>query len=242
VEAVINLFGQTELAPVLSATRPADSRADQLTTVGRPLPQVDCKIVSPATGEVVPIEEEGEICARGYQQFIGYLPDAEATAATIDRDGFVHTGDLGSMDERGYLKVTGRLKELIIRGGENIAPVQVELVIAAYPLVETAVVVGLPDEQWGEVIACVLQLKCGSAGRPRGSAHRLRAGADVALQGAGPVVSRRRRPSAHTDREDPKIPGQGPDRESACPRSEGTDGFVGHLTARTPITAAFRGR
>jgi fatty-acyl-CoA synthase/long-chain acyl-CoA synthetase len=155
---VINLFGQTELAPVLSATRPADSRADQLTTVGRPLPQVDCKIVNPVTGQVVPVAQEGEICARGYQQFIEYLHDAEATAASVDGDGFVHTGDLGSMDERGYLKVTGRLKELIIRGGENIAPVQVELVIASCPLVETAIVVGLPDEQWGEVVACVLQL------------------------------------------------------------------------------------
>jgi fatty-acyl-CoA synthase len=155
---VINLFGQTELAPVLSATRPADSRADQLTTVGRPLPQVDCKIVSPATGAVLPIGEEGEICARGYQQFIEYLHDADATAATVDREGFVHTGDLGSIDERGYLKVTGRLRELIIRGGENIAPVQVESVIADYPLVEAATVVGIPDERWGEVVACVLQL------------------------------------------------------------------------------------
>jgi fatty-acyl-CoA synthase/long-chain acyl-CoA synthetase len=155
---VINLFGQTELAPVLSATRPADSRADQLTTVGRPLPRVDCKIVSPATGEVLPVGEEGEICARGYQQFIEYLHDAEATAATVDRDGFVHTGDLGSIDGRGYLTVTGRLKELIIRGGENISPVQVESVIADYPLVEAATVVGIPDERWGEVVACVLQL------------------------------------------------------------------------------------
>jgi fatty-acyl-CoA synthase/long-chain acyl-CoA synthetase len=155
---VINLFGQTELAPVLTATRPDDSREDQLTTVGRPLPQVDCKVVSPATGEVAPLGEEGEICARGYQQLIEYLHDPQATAATVDADGFVHTGDLGSMDARGYLTVTGRLKELIIRGGENIAPAAVESVIAGHPLVEVATVVGLPDKQWGEVVACVLRL------------------------------------------------------------------------------------
>ena len=155
---VINLFGQTELAPVLTATRLADSREDQLTTVGRPLPQVDCKVVNPATGEIAPLGGEGEICARGYQQLVAYLHDPQATAATIDADGFVHTGDLGSMDERGYLKVTGRLKELIIRGGENIAPAAVESVIAGHPLVGEATVVGLPDAQWGEVVACVLRL------------------------------------------------------------------------------------
>ena len=155
---VINLFGQTELAPVLTATRPADSREDQLTTVGHPLPQVDCKVVNPATGEIAALGEEGEICARGYQQLVEYLHDPQATAAAIDADGFVHTGDLGSMDERGYLKVTGRLKELIIRGGENIAPAAVEAVIAGHPLVVAATVVGLPDEQWGEVVACVLRL------------------------------------------------------------------------------------
>jgi fatty-acyl-CoA synthase len=154
---VLNMFGQTELAPVLAATRPADSREDQLTTVGRPLPQVDCKVVNPVTGEIAPLGEEGEICARGYQQLIEYLHDPEATAATLDADGFVHTGDLGSMDERGYLKVTGRLKELIIRGGENIAPAAVESVIAGHPLVGAATVVGLPDQQWGEVVACVLR-------------------------------------------------------------------------------------
>jgi fatty-acyl-CoA synthase len=155
---VLNLFGQTELAPVLTATRPADSRVDQLTTVGHPLPQVDCKVVNPETGEIAALGDEGEICARGYQQLVEYLHDPQATAAAIDADGFVHTGDLGSMDERGYLKVTGRLKELIIRGGENIAPAAVESVIADHPLVDAATVVGLPDEQWGEVVACVLRL------------------------------------------------------------------------------------
>lgn len=158
---VVNLFGQTELAPVLTATRPSDRDEDQLSTVGRPLPQVDCKVVNAVTGEIVPPGTEGEICARGYQQLVEYLHDPAATAAAIDADGFVHTGDLGTMDERGYLTVTGRLKELIIRGGENIAPAAVESVIAGHPLVAEAAVVGLPDERWGEVVACVLRLAAG---------------------------------------------------------------------------------
>jgi len=153
---VINLFGQTELAPVLSATRPDDAREDLLTTVGRPLPQVDCKVVDPQTGEVVPVGVDGEICARGYQQLLEYLHDPQATAATVDAQGYVHTGDLGRMDARGYLTVTGRLKELIIRGGENIAPVAIEEALLDHPLVQAASVVGLPDERWGEIVAAVI--------------------------------------------------------------------------------------
>ncbi|HEY5856473.1 MAG TPA: class I adenylate-forming enzyme family protein [Aldersonia sp.] len=156
---VINLFGQTELAPVLSATRPGDSRDDQLHTVGHPLAQVDCKIVDPKNGEVIPIGQVGEICARGYQQLIEYLHDPDATASTVDADGFVLTGDLGTMDERGYLTVTGRLKEMIIRGGENIAPVAVENVVGEHELVESVTVIGLPDKQWGEIVAAVLTLE-----------------------------------------------------------------------------------
>jgi fatty-acyl-CoA synthase/long-chain acyl-CoA synthetase len=152
---VINLFGQTELAPVLSSTRPGDTRADRSMTVGRPLPHVECKIVD-AGGRVVPSGEVGEICARGYQQFVEYLHDPHATAAAVDADGFVRTGDLGAMDERGYLTVTGRLKDLIIRGGENISPAEVETLIAAHDAVEQAVVVGLPDPRLGEIVAAVI--------------------------------------------------------------------------------------
>jgi fatty-acyl-CoA synthase len=157
--SVINLFGQTELSPVLSATRPGDTRADQLGTVGHPLPQVDVRIVDPVTGRVQPFGVAGEICARGYQQLVEYLHDPEATAAAVDADGFVHTGDLGSMDERGYLTLTGRLKELIIRGGENIAPAEIESCLAAHPSVVEACVVGLPDERMGEVVAAFVRLR-----------------------------------------------------------------------------------
>lgn len=159
---VLNLFGQTELAPVLSMTRPGDSREQRLTTVGRPLPQVDCKIVDRATGAVLAVGEPGEICARGYQQFVGYLHDPEATAAAVDEDGFVHTGDLGTMDEAGYLTVTGRLKDIIIRGGENIAPAEVEQQLADHEAVAELAVVGVPDDRWGEAVAAVFR----AAGEP----------------------------------------------------------------------------
>ena len=156
--SVINLFGQTELAPVLSATRPTDSRKDQLSTVGLPLPRVECKIVDPATNEILAVDEVGEICARGYQQFLGYLDDADATGRAVDAEGFVHTGDLGTMDARGYLTVTGRLKELIIRGGENISPTEIEGVIVGHGAVLDACVVGLPSERWGESVAVAIRV------------------------------------------------------------------------------------
>lgn len=157
--SVLNAFGQTELAPVLSITRPTDARSDRLTTVGRPLPRVECKIVDPASGETMAVNQPGEICARGYQQFVEYLHDPEATARAVDRDGFLHTGDLGMLDERGYLLVTGRLKDLIIRGGENIAPAEIETVLVGHDAVDEAVVVGLADDRWGEIVAAVLRLR-----------------------------------------------------------------------------------
>jgi fatty-acyl-CoA synthase/long-chain acyl-CoA synthetase len=157
--SVINLFGQTELAPVLTATRPGDARDDQLGTVGHPLPQVDVKIVDPATGEVVDLDEPGEICARGYQQMIEYLHDPEATAAAVDEEGFVHTGDLGAMDSRGYIRLTGRLKELIIRKGENIAPAEIESCLAAHELVVDAAAVGIPDDETGEQVVAVVRVR-----------------------------------------------------------------------------------
>jgi fatty-acyl-CoA synthase len=161
--AVHNLFGQTELSPVLSLTRRDDTRDDLATTVGRPLPRTGARVVDPATGEVVPLGTEGEICARGYLQLLRYHDDPDATASTVDPEGWVHTGDLGTMDERGFLTVTGRLKELIIRGGENIAPAEIEIALASHPAVRSAAVVGLPDEHWGEVVAAAVVLREGAA-------------------------------------------------------------------------------
>jgi fatty-acyl-CoA synthase/long-chain acyl-CoA synthetase len=154
--SVINVFGQTELAPVLTSTRPDDPRREHLHTVGRPLPQVDCAILDPASGTVQPLGLPGEICARGYQQLICYLDDPKATAATVDADGFVHTGDLGSMDAAGYITLTGRLKELIIRGGENIAPVEIEACLLDHPEVAEAAVIGVADERLGERVVAII--------------------------------------------------------------------------------------
>ncbi|TCK24538.1 class I adenylate-forming enzyme family protein [Pseudonocardia endophytica] len=154
---VHNLYGQTELSPVLCLTRRTDSHADLTTSVGRPLPHTDARVVDPATREVVALGEVGEVCARGYNQMIHYVDDPEATAAGVDRDGFLHTGDLGSMDERGMITLTGRLKELIIRGGENVSPAEVEIALAAHPAVAESAVLGLPDEQWGEIVAAAVR-------------------------------------------------------------------------------------
>lgn len=157
--SVHNLFGQTELAPVLCMTRRGDSHDDLVRTVGRPLPQVECKIIDPATGSTQPVGVAGEICARGYQQLMEYLHDPAKTAETVDADGWVHTGDLGSMDERGFITITGRLKDLIIRGGENIAPAEIESCLLEHDAVLDAVVIGVPDNRWGEAVGAVVRLR-----------------------------------------------------------------------------------
>jgi len=126
------------------------------------LPGVECKIVDPESGDTVSIGEPGEICARGYQQFLEYLHDPDATARAVDAEGFVHTGDLGMLDERGYLHVTGRLKDLIIRGGENISPTEIETTLVGHDDILDAAVVGLPDDRWGEIVAAVIRVRDGS--------------------------------------------------------------------------------
>ncbi|MGW4125323.1 class I adenylate-forming enzyme family protein [Nocardia sp. NPDC004711] len=156
---VHNLFGQTELAPVITLTRRSDTLADQLGTVGRPIPQVEVKIAGSNGSGVAPLGVIGEICARGYQQMIEYYRDPTATEAAVDAEGWVHTGDLGSMDSRGYVTVTGRLKDMIISGGENIAPAEVESRLIEHDSVQQAAVVGLPHEKWGETVAAVLVVR-----------------------------------------------------------------------------------
>ncbi|MEU0383178.1 class I adenylate-forming enzyme family protein [Streptomyces chartreusis] len=150
------LFGQTELSPALTQTGPDDSTHDKLHTAGRPLWQVEVKITGPADADPLPVGEPGEICARGYQVMLGYHNLPEATAETIDRDGWLHTGDLGVMDERGYVTVTGRLKDMIIRGGENIYPAEIEAALSSHPRVRQAAVLGLSDPAWGEQVAAVI--------------------------------------------------------------------------------------
>jgi fatty-acyl-CoA synthase len=155
------LFGQTETHGVISQTRVTDAPEDQAGTVGQPLPQLEVKIADPLTGEPAPIGEQGEICCRGYQNMIGYYGLPDETAATIDDDGWLHLGDVGEMDERGYLKITGRTKDMIIRGGLNLYPAEIEGALTDHPAIETAAVIGVPDERWGEQVGAVLRLRPG---------------------------------------------------------------------------------
>ena len=126
-------FAQTEASPSITQTRPDDSPDDRAETLGRPHPHVEVAIADPATGERLPAGTVGEILTRGYHVMHGYFDDPAATRAAIDADGWLHTGDLGSADERGYYRIEGRLKEMIIRGGENIYPREIEHVLYAHP-------------------------------------------------------------------------------------------------------------
>jgi fatty-acyl-CoA synthase len=149
-------YGQTEASCSITAARAGDAAADRAETLGRPLPQTEVKITDVRTGQPVPPGTTGEICTRGYLVMQGYLDDLSGTAAAIDRDGWLHTGDLGSMDSRGYCRIEGRIKDMIIRGGENIYPREIEAVLLSHPAVTAAVVVGIPDRFWGEVVGAAI--------------------------------------------------------------------------------------
>jgi fatty-acyl-CoA synthase len=155
------VYGTTECSPLITQTRFADSPEDKATTIGQPIPQAEVKIVEPLSGATLGIGEVGELCARGFMVMTGYYGNAEATAAAIDEGGWYHTGDLASMDERGYCRIEGRLKDMIIRGGENIYPREIEDVLFTHPAVADAAVVGLPDDKWGEQVAAVVRLAAG---------------------------------------------------------------------------------
>lgn len=150
-------FGQTESSPYLTHTLASDPHPQWAETIGRPLPQTEIKIVDPESGAVQPIGISGEICARGYCIMAGYHDAIEATNATIDADGWLHTGDVGSMDEHGYFRVLGRLRDMIIRGGENVYPREIEDVLITHPGVADAAVVGIPDADWGETVAACIR-------------------------------------------------------------------------------------
>ncbi|GLZ15793.1 AMP-binding protein [Actinomadura sp. NBRC 104425] len=166
------LFGQTEMHGVISQTLLTDTPEDQSETVGRPLPHLEVKIADTVTGEVLPLGRDGEICCRGYQNMLEYYKMPEATSATIDAEGWLHMGDLGNMDERGFIRVVGRLKDMIIRGGLNIYPREIEEFLQTHPAVGEVAVVGVPDEKWGEQIAAVVRL---APGAERPTAEEMRA-------------------------------------------------------------------
>jgi fatty-acyl-CoA synthase len=151
------VFGTTECSPLVTQTRLDDVPSDRASTLGQPFPQTEIMVCDPASGEPVPVEQVGELCARGYMVMAGYNQQPEATAAAIDLAGWYHTGDLASMDERGYLRIEGRLKDMIIRGGENIYPREIEELLFAHPDVAEVAVCGEPDERWGEVVAAFVR-------------------------------------------------------------------------------------
>ena len=150
-------FAQTESSCSITMTRPSDAPADRAETLGRPLPQTEVRIADLATGATVAPGVTGEICTRGYLVMQGYLDDPAATRAAIDSDGWLQTGDVGSMDERGYCRIEGRIKEMIIRGGENIYPREIEAVLLSHPGVAEAAVIGVADRFWGEEVAAVIR-------------------------------------------------------------------------------------
>jgi fatty-acyl-CoA synthase len=154
-------FGQTEASPYLTHTLPDDPHPDWVSTVGRPLPRTEIKIVDPETGAVVERGEIGEICARGYSIMKDYFDNPEATLSTIDSEGWLHTGDLGSLDEYGYCRAQGRVKDMIIRGGENIYPREIEDILHTQPAILDASIVGITDREWGEVPVAFVQIKAG---------------------------------------------------------------------------------
>ena len=155
------VYGQTEASPGCTMSSTDDSLEVRVSTVGRALPEIECKIVDPETGEDLPVGQIGEFVARGYNIMKGYYKMPKATSSAIDKDGWLHTGDLACKTEDGNYKITGRLKDMIIRGGENIYPKEIEEFIYTNPKVSDVQVIGVPDEQYGEEIAACIILKEG---------------------------------------------------------------------------------
>ena len=151
------VYGQTECSPVLTNTLPSDTAEDKGLTVGPPLPHTEVRIVDPVSLETVPIGTSGELWARGYFTMLGYFEKPEVSLQTLRADGWLRTGDLATMDEQGYCRIVGRLKDMIIRGGENLFPVEIEEVLYRHPAVAEVAVVGLPDDRWGEVIGAFIR-------------------------------------------------------------------------------------
>lgn len=163
VPEVVILYGLTEVSPLMTATTIHDSMETRATTVGRAIAGVEVKVIDPETGRVVPRGEQGEICCRGHGIMLGYYKNDEATNECIDVAGWLHSGDLGVMNSEGYLHITGRKKDMIIRGGENIYPREIEEVLHHHPQISQAQVFGVPDEKLGEEVCVWLMLRAGES-------------------------------------------------------------------------------
>jgi fatty-acyl-CoA synthase len=156
-------YGQTESSPVITQTRTKDPIELRVSTVGQVLPNIEAKIVDPVTNQEVAAGVQGELCTRGYHVMKGYYKNPEATSQVIDEEGWLHTGDLAIMDENGYCKITGRLKDMIIRGGENVYPREVEEFLYTHPKILDVQVIGVPDEKFGEEVMAWVRLKEGAS-------------------------------------------------------------------------------
>ncbi|MDX1962468.1 MAG: AMP-binding protein [Pirellulales bacterium] len=156
-------YGQTEASPLITQTTVDDPLELRVETVGRAFPGVEVKIIDPATGDILPDGQPGELCSRGHNTMLGYYNQPEATAAAIDAEGWLHTGDLAIRLPNGYFKITGRIKDMVIRGGENIYPREIEEYFFTHPAIEQASVVGVPDPKYGEELCAWIKLKSGYA-------------------------------------------------------------------------------
>jgi fatty-acyl-CoA synthase len=162
MEAASIAYGMTETSPVSCQTRADDDLERRTASIGRVHPHVEIKIVDPATGETVERGQPGEFCTRGYSVMLGYWDDPEKTSEAIDADGWMHTGDLAEMREDGYCNIVGRIKDMVIRGGENVYPREIEEFLYAHPDIEDVQVIGVPDEKYGEELAAWVKLREGA--------------------------------------------------------------------------------
>ncbi|MGE5355494.1 MAG: AMP-binding protein [Deltaproteobacteria bacterium] len=154
-------YGMTETSPVSTMTFVDDPFDKRVTTVGKVMPFLEVKVIDPVSGSVLPAGEQGELCTRGYSVMLGYWNDPQTTAKNIDKHGWMHTGDLAMMDDEGYLAITGRIKDLIIRGGENISPREVEEFLMTHESIVESYVIAVPSQRYGEEVCAWIKLKPG---------------------------------------------------------------------------------
>jgi fatty-acyl-CoA synthase len=154
-------YGMTETSPVSTQTRRDDPLDRRVSTVGTVMPHVEVKVVDPVTDLVVPVGEPGELCTRGYSVMAGYWNEPDKTAEAL-RQGWMHTGDLATMDEEGYINIVGRIKDMVIRGGENVYPREIEEFLYSHPDIVDAQVIGVPDERYGEELMAWVRLRPGT--------------------------------------------------------------------------------
>jgi fatty-acyl-CoA synthase len=162
MEAASIAYGMTETSPVSTQTRVDDDLERRTASIGRVHPHVEIKIIDPATGETVERGQPGELCTRGYSVMLGYWDDPEKTAEAIDPEGWMHTGDLAEMREDGYCNIVGRIKDMVIRGGENVYPREIEEFLYSHPDIEDVQVIGVPDEKYGEELCAWIKLRDGA--------------------------------------------------------------------------------